>query len=311
MAKVYSSTYLYGKFPYEEKIFKFLMTANQISTADDKFEDVKFEFKKRQANGALLKVLCSNNVHLMTAVDGVPLNRQFRVFCSKDPKTKSEDYKVFVDCTGLIVLDKSGKYVCKEIDILVSYIINARVCMIYHKAEKEITSVTFVEDTMRAFSALFTHVIDYLYKISTIPSTKTKCQYLACMYFIKNILGRDFNEGYKHIAAKIVDVSEREQEMIINQCDEEDFDNIRLFSEKLSNLLKCPNLKIDNVIEKWMYLYGTSTVFGLEYFPALSAMLTDAYQGAYLNNQKTIEKVVGNTLVSYTKNVLSKGGTLV
>ena len=69
--------------------------------------------------------------------------------------------------------------------------------------------------------------------------------------------------------------------------------------------------KIANVIDKWMYLFGSNTVFALEYYPALSAMLTDAYCGAYINNQKTIEKVVGNTLVSYTKNVIAKGGTLV
>ena len=195
--------------------------------------------------------------------------------------------------------------------MLISYVINAMVCMIYHKAEKEITNASIVEDAMRAFSSLFTHVIDYLFKISTIPATKTKCQYLACMYFVQNILGREFNESYKHMATKIIDISEREQDMIITQCDDGDFDNIRLFTEKLSDLLKIPNLKIDNLIEKWMYLYGTSTVFGLEYFPALSAMLTDAYQGSYLNNQKTIEKVVGNTLVSYTKNVIAKGGSLV
>lgn len=97
----------------------------------------------------------------------------------------------------------------------------------------------------------------------------------------------------------------------MTQCDEADFADIKSFVSKLSELIKVPNLKIDNVIDKWMYLFGANTVFALEYYPALSAMLTDAYCGAYINNQKTIEKVVGNTLVSYTKNVIAKGGTLV
>ena len=60
-----------------------------------------------------------------------------------------------------------------------------------------------------------------------------------------------------------------------------------------------------------MYLYGINTVFALEYYPALSAMLTDAYCGAYINNQKTIEKVVGNTLVTYSRNVITKCGGMV
>ena len=70
-------------------------------------------------------------------------------------------------------------------------------------------------------------------------------------------------------------------------------------------------MKVDNVVEKWIYLYGINTLFGLEYYPALSAMLTDAYVGSYINNQKTIEKVVGNTLVSYSKNIIARGGDLV
>lgn len=312
MAKTYGSTYLYGKYPYEEKIFKFIMTAEQISVVDDKFEDIKYEFKKRQTSAALVKILCSKNVVLLRANDGVPLNKQFRVFCSKDPKSKSPDPKVFIDCTGLINVDpESGNYVCRQIDILISHVINAMVCMIYHKAEKQIITAQIVEPAMEMFSALFTHIIDYLYKISTIPSTKNKCKYLACMYFVENILGVEFNENYKHIASKIVDLSEREQDMIIVQIDDDDFLNIKLFVQKLAELIKVPALKVDNVVDKWMYLYGVNTVFALEYFPALSAMITDAYEGAYINNQKTIEKVVGNTLVKYTKTVLSKGGSLV
>lgn len=312
MAKTYNTTYIYTKFPYEENIFRFLMTATKIETVDSKFDDIKYEFKKRQISSCLLKVLCSKNVNLMIARDGIALNSQFRVLCSRDPKTKSNDYKVFIDCTGLIVEDpKSGNWTCRNIDILISHTINAMVCMIYHKAEKEILSTNLIQDTMSAFSALFTHIIDYLFKVSVIPSTKMKCQYLACMYFVVNILEKEFNEGYKHMASKIIDLSEREQDMIIAQCDEKDFDNLRSFIMKIGEVLKQPALKIDNFIDKWIYLYGSNTVFALEYYPALSAMLTDAYCGAYINNQKTIEKVVGNTLVSYTKNVVAKGGMLV
>ena len=99
--------------------------------------------------------------------------------------------------------------------------------------------------------------------------------------------------------------------MIDVQMDENDFATIKLFIEKLADMIKVPGLKIDNVVDKWMYLYGVNTIFALEYFPALSAMLTDAYIGAYINNQKTIEKVVGNILVKYTKTVIDKGGSLV
>lgn len=311
MPKTYSNTFIYTKFPYEENIFRFLVNATRIDKESPKFEDIRYEFKKRQIDNCLLKVLNSKNVILCTS-DTLPLNTQFRVMCARDPKFKSNtDYKIFIDCTGLIVLDKDGNYKCRNVDILVSHIVNAMVTMIYHKAENQILSTQLITDSMEAFANLFTHVIDYLAKISVIPSAKSKCQFLSCMYFTENIIQKDFNDNYQHIAGKITNLSEREQDMIITQCDESDFADIKSFISKLAELIKVPNLKIDNVIDKWMYLFGSNTVFALEYYPALSAMLTDAYCGAYINNQKTIEKVVGNTLVSYTKNVIAKGGTLV
>lgn len=311
MAKNYNNTFIYTKFPYEENIFRFLVNANRIDKDTDKFEDIKYEFKKRQIDSCLLKVLMSKNVILCVS-DTTPLNTQFRVICARDPKFKSNtDYKIFIDCTGLIIMDKDGNYKCRNIDILISHIVNAMTTMIYHKAENQILSTQLVSDTMEAFCNLFTHIIDYLAKISVIPSSKSKCQFLSCMYFTENIIQKEFNNNYQHIAGRITNLSEREQEMIMAQCDEKDFESIKSFVEKLADLIKVPALKVDNVIDKWMYLYGSNTVFAIEYYPALSAMLTDAYCGAYINNQKTIEKVVGNTLVSYTKNVIAKGGTLV
>lgn len=311
MAKTYNNTFIYTKFPYEETIFRFLINANRIDKDSPKFEDIRYEFKKRQIDNSLLKILNSKNVILCES-DTLPLNTQFRVMCSRDPKFKgSSDYKIFINCSGLIGLASDGNYKCKNIDILVSHIVNAMVAMIYHKAENQILSTQLINDSMEAFANLFTHIIDYLAKISVIPGVKSKCQFLSCMYFTENIIQKDFNNNYQHIAGKITNLSEREQDMIIAQCEDSDFDTIKSFVAKLSEMLKIPNLKIDNVIDKWMYLYGSNTVFGLEYYPAFSAMLTDAYCGAYLNNQKTIEKVVGNTLVGYTKNVIAKGGSLV
>ena len=188
MPKTYSNTFIYTKFPYEEHIFRFLVNANRIDKESPKFEDIKYEFKKRQIDNCLLKVLNSKNVILCTS-ETLPLNTQFRVMCARDPKFKSNtDYKIFIDCTGLIVLDKDGNYKCRNIDILISHIVNAMVSMIYHKAENQILSTQLITDSMEAFANLFTHVIDYLAKISVIPSTKSKCQFLSCMYFTENII---------------------------------------------------------------------------------------------------------------------------
>lgn len=303
--KTYSETYLYNQFPYEPKLFKYLMTADHIDTVDPKFDDIKYEFKKRTPSNALYKVLTSKNVYLMRAKDNVMLNRQFRVFCAKDPKSKTQDLKTFIDCTGLIVDTPEGGIKCVNIDILLCHVVNAAICLTYHVKPNLILNNTIKTTAMSCFARMFTHIIDYLFKISTVPSSKNKCMFLACVYFTENILKESFNQNYAAIAKKIVDMSDREQEVCLIPMEQEDYLSIKTFLLKLSSVLHLPNLKVDNFIEKWMWLYGSNTPFALEYFPALSATITDAYYGAYLNNQKTIEKVVGNDLVLYTKTLVN------
>ena len=85
------------------------------------------------------------------------------------------------------------------------------------------------------------------------------------------------------------------------------FLNINFFVETVADVLHLNKMTLDTVIEKWMYIYGTGTVFALELLPAFSHMLTDAYVGAYINNQKTIEKVAGTGMVEFTKTILTIG----
>ena len=79
--------------------------------------------------------------------------------------------------------------------------------------------------------------------------------------------------------------------MIEYQLDKDSFTNIKNFVDTIARILKVNALKVDNFIEKWVFLYKSGTQFATEYYPAFSSMLTNAYHGAYINNQKTIEKV--------------------
>jgi hypothetical protein len=56
-----------------------------------------------------------------------------------------------------------------------------------------------------------------------------------------------------------------------------------------------------------MTSFGTGTVFALEIFPAFASMMTDAYVGGYINNQKSIEKIAGTGMTEITKTLLTIG----
>lgn len=308
MPKSYSQTYLYSKYSdYEKNIFKFLMNAEQISKADNGFDDIKYEVKKRQISNSLIRVLESKNVILLSSHE--PLPKAFRVFVAKDIKTGKHDVKTFIDCSGLIVKTDKGYYTCTNVDILIAYLINAANSTIYNFMEtKFINNNTIAESGAKAFSSLLSHIIDYVAKISTMSNSKNKCNYLAATYYLVNILGRDEDsQSVKAIAKKISGLSDREADIIDLQVKESTYSNIKFFAEDLSNVLKINPISVDILLEKWIYLYGPGTQFGLEFFPAFASMLTDAYVGCYINNQKTISNIAGRDMIEFVKTILSIG----
>lgn len=312
MAKTYAATYLYTQYSeYEKQIFSFLMTGDEIDKDTSDFDDIKYEVKRRQVSNSLIKILESKEVVLISGK--VPLAKAFKVFCAKDIKgPKKDKVKVFIDCTNIISRDEAtGRYSCKgnNIDIFISYLVSAMTNFIYYADEERIASNAKVMSVgAQGFATLFTHVVDYACKINSMPSIKNKCLYLTSLYYLSNILGKDHTtEGSRRIAKKISGLSDRDAGIIDIQIKPESMLNIKFFVDSLSSILRLNKLTLDVIVERWMNIYGTGTIFAIEIFPAFASMMTDAYVGAYLNNQKTIEKVAGTSMTEFTKVLLSIG----
>ena len=131
--------------------------------------------------------------------------------------------------------------------------------------------------------------------------------------------------GLEAIAIKVAGVSKNEATLLdisieracrkhsdIKEKDINPYKNIKIFINSLRDAmhLNPKAISLDTVVERWMRQFGPGTVFGLEYYPAFSAMITDAYVGGYLNNQKTIEKICGKDMVQYSKDVITMLGTI-
>lgn len=312
MSKNYSSTYLYRKFPeYTKRLMEFILDGEPVDKKSKAFEDIRYDIKRRNISSSLLKVLDSPKVELI--ISNNPLGKSFKVFVANDIRNGKKDIskndksnsKVFIDCSELIRL-RNGVYRCTNVDILVSYLLSAMVSFIYILDESRIVSNSKLTLAgTDAFSSLFTYIVDFVCKISTNPSTKSKCVYLSSLYYLSNILGKDIDEGSSgyNVAIKVSGLSAREAEMLKYDITEKSFENIDTFVRDLAATLKI-KFTTDILIERWMYIYGTGTVFALELFPAFSSMLTDAYVGTYINNQKTIEKVAKQSMVEFTKTIL-------
>lgn len=324
--KSYSDSYFYKQYPkYQKLLLDAIMTDPLIDKATEEFKGVILDLKHQRTDEALLRILNSTNTVLLDC--DVPLPRTFKVFCAKEMKGRDRGkIKVFIDASACIVKDpKHGDYNVNE-TALVSYLMNAGVSMIYHKHFDILRRRANMNiGITKCFANCFTHIIDFLAKISIQESKKIQVTYLSAMYFLMGILQLDNENKARDIAMKVADISKNEAILLedaiekacrkhsdIKEKDLNPYENIKIFVNSLRDAmhLNPKAVSLDIIVERWMMQFGPGTVFGLEYFPAFSAMITDAYVGGYLNNQKTIEKICGKDMVQYSKDVITMLGSI-
>lgn len=314
MAKNFSDTYLYRKYPeYDKKLFQFIMNADRIDTNSEEFEDVLYDIKRRKISDSISKVIQSNNT-VIAIQPGKALPKALKVFVAKDVKEDKTKEKVFIDASDCIFL-KNGKYTCNHPDWIISYCINAMTSLIYAKMPNKLTNnSSIVKDGGEAFVKCFSYILDRIYKISTVQSLRKRVEYMAALYYQINLLDKDYSKYYDSIKAtamKIADVQNTDARVVDIMLEDSDFLDINHFIDALNRIFKFKDLTYTVIIDKWMQAFGTGTVFALEFFPAFSMMLTNTYVGGYIDQQLTIEKVTGQSMVKFVKTILEIGATVV
>lgn len=313
MAKTYSQTYLFGQYgEYEKKIYEFIINAERIDTKSSEFDDILYDIKRRKISDHLAKIITSDNVVIAINNTGRALPKAFKAFVAADVKDGNK-VKVFIDATECIVY-KNGVYVCNKLDWLVSYIINAMTSYIYVKAENRLLgNASILKDGCEAWTKCFSYIIDRMYKISTVPNIKRRVDYLSAIYYQVSIMCKDFDKNEDSIKANAIRVSNidtNDARVVDIMIEDNDFNNISTFIDCLARIIQFKDIKVGNIVSYWMNAFGTGTVFALEYFPAFSAMMTNTYVGAYLDQQMTIEKIAGQSMVKFSKTILQIGASV-
>ena len=310
--KLITKTWLYSKTKYTTVMINAINEADRIDKNTDEFlEDVSLAVKRSSSPNYLLKILNSKNVILLTPKE--PLPKPIRVFCAKDIKNKGSDIKVFIDVTDVIEQNENTMRYKVDVNRLIAYLVSAKINMIYYKIPGAfIKNAQYTYLATKIYAKLFTHIVDYLGNISVIPENKNKMMYYASKYFLFNVMGMTNEERVAEIAIKASDITTSQANIydladrgIIPGCEFKDM--LSLIQEQF----KMDKLTASLFVSKWMYLYGSGTMFGIEFFPAYVQMITDAYIGIYSNNQKTIEKVAGKDMVEFGKlNIYNNNGIM-
>ena len=303
--KTYGDCILYNKYPAYNKILMDGILSSFIDKGVDEFDDIVYEIKRTRVNRHLLKVLTSPKTILIQPQK--PMPKPFVVFVAKDPKSKNERH-LFIDVSNCINTSSKGEYVVNTTR-LISHLISGWSNMAYSAGRITPHTTGKLESAATCFAKLFTHVIDYIGKISVVPDARDKCMYLSFRYFFENLVQAEEDRS-REIARKKVGWSESKEGtmdyMLVSNKKVNPFTDIRTFTHLIHEDFKLDKLNLDGLVETWMYLYGPGTVFAVEYLPALMTMLTDAYTGGFINNQKTIEKICGKDMVDFSKSLIDQ-----
>lgn len=307
--KKFNETYLYKKMPdYEKDIQAFILKSDRVDKTNSTFDDIKYEVKRKNVDSTLVKLIDSDRIVLI--IPNKPLPRSFRIITAKDIRNDRKT-KVFIDCSGVLINTDNGYSFTNNqaVNIFICYLVAARTSFILEAKPTLLTmNSTLTQSGCKSFAAMINYVVDYIGKININVSSRNKSLYLASLYYQINLLGKDLeSKSVQDTALKISGISEREANIIDLDIQQDSFDDIEKFILLLQETLHVKGLNIDTFIEKWMFLFGTSTIFGLELFSYFAQTLSDAYIGAYINNQKTIEKVTKQNMVDFTKTLIRIG----
>ena len=305
----FNETYLYRKMPeYDRDIHALILKGDRIDKTHESFSDIKYEIKRKNIDASLVKLIDSDRIVLV--LPAKPMPKSFRIITARDIRNDKK-VKVFVDCTGLIIPNGTGYSLANASagNILISYLIAARTAFIIdHKPALLTGNSSLTQSGTKAFASLVNYVVDYIGKININVEAKNKCLYLASIYYQVNLLGKDIDfKSVKDTAMKISGISERQANIIELDYEEDSFNDIEKFINLIQNVIHVKGLTIDTFIERWMFLFGTGTIFATELFVYFAQMMSDAYIGAYINNQKTIEKVARQDMIEFTKTLIRVG----
>jgi len=311
--KTYGDSYLYNnKFSakvsgdsskYNKALMDFITLSQRIDKNSDAFRGIVEDIKRQQTSSVLYSVLMMPNVQL--CIYNTEMPRSFKVFDAYDIKNDKKP-TVFIDVTGLID-NRNGYYVCKKIDVLITYLFGALDYLVYRYANTSILSNSNVLlPATTCYVNMFTYIIDYL-RVIGYSANKTKIGYLTALYFMVNMMGKNLDDSIKNVAAKLVDVKPNEMRAYDLYISDHLFDNIYTFIDGISKEFNMKGFNLEVFINKWMYLYGTGTQYACELFSSFIVLITNAYCGAYIVQQKQVERCCGTNMVKLANEILKIG----
>ena len=237
----------------------YIIKANRIDKNSNAFRGIIEEVRRQQRSSLYYTILMMPNVEL--CIGPFELPRAFKVCDMKDSK-KNGAPTVFIDVTGMIEMTTNGYYICKKIDVLCAYLINAAVYMLYrYKPVKLMDNSNITITTAECYVSMFNYILDYL-RIIGYSNNKNRISYYVAKFFLINMMGKDDDNYTNNIAMKIAGINAAEADAIRLFYVDGMYTNIYTFITGIAESFRLKGFTIEVFVQKWVYSFGTGTRIG-------------------------------------------------
>jgi len=287
-----------------QAIMDFIIKAHRVEDKkSDAFRGIVEEVKRQQTSSILYTVLMMDSVKI--CINQYEMPRAFKVFDAKDPSNGRQP-AVFIDATGIIEF-KNGYYVCKKIDVLCAYLFDALIYLLYrHNPNKLVNNSSIVNAALDCYVAMVHNNIEYM-GIPGYSANRKKVAYMAGLFFLTNMMGKEMDQYNKSLAGKIAGLSASEIKAYELYLTDMEFGNIFEFITSVSSVFNLKGLTLEVFISKWMYYYGTGTHYATELLTSFLCLIVNAYTGCYIVGQRQVERSCGDSMVKLSNAIIKAG----
>ena len=280
---------------HDTALLNFIMKSERIDKDSEAFSGINEDIKRQQTSAILYQILKMPNVHLCIGQTELP--PAFKVFEAYDIK-RDRKPAIFIDVTRLIEL-RGPYFVCKDLGKFVTYLFGAMTYIVY---SQDITRVMNNSDLTisgtECYVGMFNYILDYM-RIIGYSVNKEKISYLIALFYLNNMLGKELDTYTKNIAAKTAKLPNAYVSAMDMFIEDGIFNNIDDFVTFIAETFRLKGFTTEVFISKWIYLYGNGSQYATELFTSFSVLVSNAFCGAYVSNQKQIERVCGQSMVRF------------
>lgn len=210
-------------------------------------------------------------------------------------KGKDGNFVAYADITSIATTNMDGKIRVNDKE-LYAILSSAYITYCCYKYWGAMRMMALKEPVAKSYGKLMLKVFNRLFSLSTNTIHLEKVLYCIHKFYYLNVLGyANTTENINAVCMKMTDtINSRLVSDIDNYITDKDYATLKTFLDALAaNIPVCSKLTQSGFMNAWVSMYGTGSVFAIEFLPSYLTLVDYVMTGSYLTiSTNTVERVI-------------------